>query len=126
MKSREVYLGIGFHRNVGTVEIESAICRFLKELGMELEAVKGLCTADFRKNEEIQEVSAKFGIPLFLFSRDEINSVDVQSKSAAMKVLNIKGVAEPCAILGAKRNKGGFKFVKRKSFDRKITLAVVT
>jgi cobalamin biosynthesis protein CbiG len=42
-----------------------------------------------------------------------------------MDAFNIKGVAEPCAILGAKRNNGGYKTVKRKSFDRKITLAVV-
>ncbi len=123
--NKNVYLGIGFHRNVEAVEIEKAICRFLEELEIELKEVKGLCTVDFRKTEELQEVSAKFGIPLFCFSRDEINSVDVQSKSAAMEALNIKGVAEPCAILGAEGNGSGFKFRKRKSFDRKITLAVV-
>jgi len=105
--------------------MERAIWRFLEELGIELSEVKGLCTVDFRKTEELQEVSAKFGIPLLCFSRDEINSVDVQSKSAASSVFDIKGVAEPCAILGAMRNKGGFKFIKRESFDKKITLAVV-
>jgi len=42
-----------------------------------------------------------------------------------MEALNIKGVAEPCAILGAKRNGREFKFARRKSFDREITLAVV-
>jgi len=126
MKSREVYIGIGFHRGVEADEMESAIRRFLEELEIEPKEVKGLCTVDFRKNEELQEVSAKFGIPLFCFSRNEINGVNVQSKSAAMDALNIKGVAEPCAILGASRNKVQFKFVKRKSFDGKITLAVVS
>lgn len=125
MMAKGVYIGIGFHRNVEAVEIEKAIRRFLEELGIELKEVKGLCTVDFRKTEELQEVSAKFSIPLFCFSRNEINGVNVQSKSAAMEAHNIKGVAEPCAILGAKRNKGKFKFVKRKSFDGKITLAVV-
>ncbi|MCK4475384.1 MAG: cobalamin biosynthesis protein [Methanophagales archaeon] len=122
---KEVYVGIGFHLGVEAVEIENAIYAFLEELEIELKEVKGLCTADFRKTEQLQEVSYEFGIPLFLFSRDEINSVDVRSKSAATEALNIKGVAEPCAILGAKMNKDEFKFVKRKSFDRKITLAVV-
>lgn len=107
------------------VEIESAICKFLDELGIELKEVKGLCTADFKKTEHIGKVSEKLGTPLFFFSRDEINKVNVRSKSAAMDTFNLKGVAEPCAILGAKRNKSRFKFVKRKSFDRKITLAVV-
>ncbi len=125
MKSREAYIGIGFHRGVEAEEMESAIRRFLEELGIELKEVKALCTVDFKKTEELQEVSAKFGIPLFCFSRDEINGVNVQSKSAASDIFNIKGVAEPCAILGATRNKGKLKFVKRKSFDRKITLAVV-
>ena len=125
MNNKNVYIGIGFHRDVEAVEIEKAIRRFLEELGMKLKEVKGLCTVDFKKTEELQDVSAKFGIPLFCFSRNEINGVNVQSKSAAMEAHNIKGVAEPCAILGAERNKGNFKFLERKSFDGKVTLAVV-
>ena len=123
--NRDAYIGIGFHRNVEAEEIENVILRFLKELGINQKEVKGLCTVDFKNTESLREVSAKFGIPLFFFSRDEINSVNVQSKSAAMDAFNLKGVAEPCAILGASRNNAKCKFVKRKSFDRKITLAVV-
>ncbi len=123
---RDAYIGIGFHLDVEAVEIEHAIYTFLDELGMELKEVKGICTADFRKTKQLEEISSKFGIPLFLFSRDEINSVDVRSKSAATEALNIKGVAEPCAILGANRNKGRIKFMRRESFDKKITLAVVS
>jgi cobalamin biosynthesis protein CbiG len=125
MKSREVYLGIGFHRGVEAVDMERAILRFLGEFGIELSEVNGLCTVEFRRTEELQEVSAKFGIPLLCFSRAEINSAEVQSRSAASSVFDIKGVAEPCAILGAMRNKGRFEFMKRKSFDKRITLAVV-
>jgi cobalamin biosynthesis protein CbiG len=108
MKTRDVYLVIGFHTDVGAMEIERAIRKFLVEMDI---------------NQK--EVSAKFGISLLLFSRDEINSVNVQSKSAEMVAFNLIGVAEPCAILGATRNNTKCRFVKRKSFDRKITLAVV-
>ena len=125
MKSRDVYIGIGFHTDVRAKEMEQTIRRFLEDLEIALKEVKGLCTVDFRNTDELQEVSAKFGIPLLFFSRDEINSVNVQSKSAAMDAFNLKGVAEPCAILGATRNNAKCEFVKRKSFDRKITLAVV-
>ena len=123
--NRDAYIGIGFHRNVEAEEIENVILRFLKELGINQKEVKGLCTVDFKNTDSLREVSAKFGIPLLFFSRDEINSVNVQSKSAAMAAFNLKGVAEPCAILGATRNNTKCEFVKRKSFDRKITLAVV-
>ena len=125
MKTRDVYLGIGFHTDIGAVAIESAIRRFLEELDIKQKEVKGLCTVDFKNTESLREFSAKFGIPLLLFSRDEINSVNVQSKSAAMDTFNLKGVAEPCAILGATRNNAKCELVKRKSFDRKITLAAV-
>jgi cobalt-precorrin 5A hydrolase len=125
MKSIEAYIGIGFHRDVEAVELESVIRTFLEELGIELEEVKGLCTVDFKRTEQLEEISAGFGIPLFSFSPDEINRVDVQSRSAASGLFDIKGVAEPCAILGAMRDKGGFEFMKRKSFDKRITLAVV-
>jgi cobalamin biosynthesis protein CbiG len=124
--NRDAYIGIGFHRNVEAEEIETVILLFLKELGINQKEVKGLCTVDFKNTESLREVSAKFDIPLLLFSRDEINSVNVQSKSAAMDAFNLKGVAEPCAILGATRNNTKCKFVMRKSFDRKITLAVVS
>ena len=124
--NRDAYIGIGFHRNVEAEEIENVILRFLKELGINQKEVKGLCTVDFKNTESLREVSAKFGIPLLFFSRDEINSVNVQSKSAAMDAFSLKGVAEPCAILGAMRNNTKCEFVKRKSFDRKITLAVVS
>ena len=123
--NRDFYIGLGFHSDVDAGEIEQAIREFLEELDIEQNEVKGLCTVDFKNTEELQEVSAKFGIPILLFTRDEINCVDVQSRSAAMDAFNIKGVAEPCAILGANRNKGKIKFVKRKSFNRRITLAVV-
>ena len=126
MKTRDIYLGIGFHTDVRAIEIESAIRGFLVELNIDQKEVKGLCTVDFKNTESLREVSAKFGIPLLLFSRDEINRVNTQSKSAAMDAFNLKGVAEPCAILGASRNNAKCKFVKRKSFDRKITLAVVS
>ena len=125
MKSREVYIGIGFHRGVEAVEMERVIRMFLEEQGIELKEVKGLCTVDFKRTEQLEAVSAGFGIPLFSFSREEINSVDVQSRSAASSLFDIKGVAEPCAILGTMRDKGGFKFMNRKSFDRRITLAMV-
>ena len=123
--NKEVYIGIGFHRDVEAVELERVIRIFLKEEGIELEEVKGLCTVDFKRTGELEAVSAGFGIPLFSFSRAEINGVEVQSRSAASSLFDLKGVAEPCAILGAMKNKGGFEFMNRKSFDKRITLAVV-
>ncbi len=121
---RCLYIGIGFHRGVEAEEMESTIRRFLEELEIEQKEIKGLCTVDFKKTDELQEVSAKFGIPLFCFSRDEINSVNVQSKSAAMEAHNIKDVAEPCAILGANRNgrnntRRGEYWEKRQRSDKK-------
>jgi cobalamin biosynthesis protein CbiG len=70
MKTRDIYLGIGFHRDVRAIEIESAIRRFLVELNIDQKEVKGLCTVDFKNTESLREVSAKFGIPLLLFSRE--------------------------------------------------------
>jgi cobalamin biosynthesis protein CbiG len=89
-KDGGVYIGIGFHLGVEAAEIEKAIYTFLDELGIELREVKGLCTVDFRKTEQLEKVSSLLKKPLFSFSPDEINSVvDVQSKSAAMDAFNI-------------------------------------
>ncbi len=126
MKNRNVYIGAGFHSDVDTAEIERAIRTFLEELGIEPGEVRGLCTMDFERSKKLDEISARLGVPLFRFSRAEINSVeDVRSKSAAQTALNLKGVAEPCAILGAITNGVEYKHRRRKSFYKRITLAVV-
>ncbi|MHC1636419.1 MAG: cobalamin biosynthesis protein [Candidatus Methanospirareceae archaeon] len=124
MENREVFIGVGFHKDVSAEEIEGAIYGFLKELGIGLEEVEGLCTADFRRCKEIERVSAELSIPLLFFSKEEINSVEVKFPSKARN-LDVKGVAEPCAILAAKRKKKKVEYIKRKSYDKKITLAVV-
>lgn len=122
----EIYIGIGFHEGVTSVEMEDAISSYLMELAIELEYLRGLCTADFKVNKELKKVSNNFGVPLFSFSHDEINSTtDLLSKSAAEGVLNVKGIAEPCAILAARKNKRKFELVSKKAVTRNITLSVV-
>jgi len=122
----EIYVGIGFHEGVNSAEIEDAIFSYLRELAIEPECLRGLCTADFKVNEELKKVSNHLGVPIFSFNHDEINSTNYSlSKSAAHDVLKIKGVAEPCAILAAKKNKRRFELVSKKVITRDITLSVV-
>ncbi len=122
----EVYIGIGFHDKVNSMEIEAAIISCLKELAIDLKFLKGLCTADFKVNEELKKASKSLNIPIFSFRPEEINSVnDSLSKSAAREFLKIKGVAEPCAILAAKKNSQKFELIYKKVFTPDITLSVV-
>ena len=76
MKTRDVYLGLGFHTDVRAMAIERAIHMFLVELDIDQKEVKGLCTVDFKNTESLREVSAKFGIPILFFSRDEIKQCE--------------------------------------------------
>ncbi|MEM2925409.1 MAG: cobalamin biosynthesis protein [Methanocellales archaeon] len=126
----EFYIGIGFHYRVNSNQIEAAINSCLKELNIDPSFLKGLCTVDFKVNEELKKASSNLKIPIFSFSSEEINSLDYSlSKSAALEVLKIKGVAEPCAILAAKlaakEKKLKFKLITRRVYKQNITLAVV-
>lgn len=122
----EIYIGIGFHEGVNSAEIESAIFSYLRELAIEPKCIRGLCTVDFKVNEELRKVSKNLGIPIFSFHVDEINSINgLLSKSAAKDILKIKGIAEPCAILAARKNKWRFESIGKKAIDRNMTLSVV-
>lgn len=122
----EIYIGIGFHDRVNSTQIEAAINACLREFQIDPRFLKGICTVDFKVNEELKKASSNLRIPIFSFSSEEINSLNHSiSKSAAFEVLRVKGVAEPCAILAARRNKRKFELIAKKAFTSDITLSVV-
>jgi cobalamin biosynthesis protein CbiG len=126
----EVYIGIGFHDKVNSSEIEAAVTLCLREFKIEPKFLKGLCTVDFKVNEELKKAAENLKVPIFTFSSEEINEVsdevsEMLSKSAAFEVLKLKGVAEPSAILAAKKNKRRFELIAKKVYTSNITLSVV-
>jgi len=122
----EIYVGIGFRDVVTSDELKNAVLSHLKELSINSEFLRGLCTVDFRVNEQLQKAAKELQVAIYPFIPTEINSLmDPLSKSAATAFLGLRGVAEPSAILMAKKRGGPFEIVSRKPFGKKIVLSVV-
>jgi cobalt-precorrin 5A hydrolase len=99
-----ITLGLGMNRDTPTSEIANAVKRFCYEHGLEINQVKKL--ASFRaKADEVGllEFADESKLEIDFFDEDAINALTEEfSPSQATKFFNIKGVAEPAALLASK------------------------
>lgn len=104
-------LGIGCRRGVSAEEVKAAVLKFLSS-GEEkpnmpgAAAIRAAATITVKRDEEgLLEAMETLGLPLLFFSADTINSYcgEFTETEAAKRQLGVKAVAEPCALLAAKR-----------------------
>ncbi len=100
-----IYLGLGMDKGTPMEILFKAVNYFLFEHNLRLEDVKGLASFTAKTDEKgLNDLSKKLNLPLSFYSEGEINSLEgVFSKSRASDFFNIKGVAEPSAILASKQ-----------------------
>jgi cobalt-precorrin 5A hydrolase len=100
---KEITLGLGMNRGTPKEDITNAVKRFCYEHGLELSQVSRV--ASFRaKSDEVGllEYAKSANITLEFFDEDTINALTENfSPSQATKFFNIKGVAEPAALLAS-------------------------
>ena len=101
---QEISIGLGMNRNTPKEEIANAVKRFCYEHGLEISQVTKL--ASFRaKADEVGllEFADASRLEIEFFDEDAINALTENfSPSQATKFFNIKGVAEPAALLASK------------------------
>ena len=121
IRIKPIVLGVGLNRGTPLEELETNILDFLIEKDLKLEDVKIIASFDAKNDEEaLQLFSEKYKIPLAFYAKDEINQLNEDfSESKAQEFFDIKGVAEPTAVLAAP-----FKtlFIRKKIYQN-ITIA---
>lgn len=101
--TRFVTLGIGCDRGVSQQTLEEAVQAALSSLGETHVAVCGLASID-KKGDEVALVNMakERGIPLRLFTAQELSQVDVPNPSdVVLKFMGTPAVAEAAAMLAA-------------------------
>lgn len=118
----KITLGIGCNRGVGAYEIADAYNEFLQTNGLAKEDIKNIASFSAKEDEiGLLEFAKINGFEITFYKKEEINSLAKDfSHSAAQKFFEIKGVAEPSAILASTFKELIFKKV---SYDKKITIA---
>lgn len=100
---KEVVLGLGMNRGTPVEEINKAVVRFCFEHGLEQKQITKLASFRAKADEEgLLKYALHVNKPLEFFDEDAINALAQEfSPSQATKFFNIKGVAEPAALLAS-------------------------
>ncbi|QXE90498.1 cobalt-precorrin 5A hydrolase [Geomonas subterranea] len=119
----DLCLGIGCNRGTTAEEIEAVVSRHLGQISLSERSINCLASAQAKGDEVgLLAYAEKKGIPLVLFSSDELNGVEVPSPPSehAFNAIGARGVAEPAALLAS----SGGRLLLNKVRDGNVTLAV--
>lgn len=142
--NRRTTIGIGCRRGVTSEDVAQAVRETLDGAGIALDDVRSAATIDLKRDEQgLIEGVRSLGLPLVFFSTDEINRLDgeFEPSKAAERQLDVKAVAEPCALLAAgvggipagigpaiegkvKEKRARLILPKTVSGERKVTIAI--
>ncbi len=112
-------VGVGYRRGVEAEDIVNAVSKALSEVGISLDDVKILATAEIKKEDAaIRRAAEILSLPVGFVSGEAINSMDVDESGAS--IVGLKSVAEACALFYSKRG----ELVLRKRVYGGVTVAI--
>ncbi len=117
-----LFIGIGCNRGVCREKIKRAFLIFLEKYSLKREQIKALASFEAKKSEKgLLEFAEEFKLEIKFFDKESINSLESDfSRSFAKKYFDIKGVAEPSAVLASRYRE---LVIKKESFFKEITIA---
>jgi cobalt-precorrin 5A hydrolase / precorrin-3B C17-methyltransferase len=123
IRPKNLVAGVGCNSNTSESEIEEAVKHVLDEEGFSHLSLRAIATIDKKGNEPgLCAFALGRGLPLLLFSPEELNQVPgVSPSEAARKATGAQAVAEPSAILGT--NGGELLMKKRRMGNVTVALA---
>jgi cobalt-precorrin 5A hydrolase len=120
---KDIIVGIGARKGVEAHHIVKAVVGSLKEMGISIERVRLIATAEVKSREEgILQASRDLGVPLKIIGMHQIADFPLPARESAVvrKHVGVGGVCEPAALL-AGRN--AVLIMQKKNF-RTLSLAV--
>lgn len=96
-------LGVGCRKLCNPEGIDDYIESALSEKNIAKESVAGISTIDLKKDEPLlHQLSERFGVPLHIYSAQELEGIDVPNPSAKVEsVTSVPGVSEAAALKSA-------------------------
>ncbi len=118
-----IYLGIGCNRDTSFEDIEASVLWFLNKYNLKLGQIKNIGSFEAKNDEKgLLEFASKYNFDIKFFTKEEINSLEQDfSESQATKFFDLKGVAEPSAVLLSKYKE---LVIKKEVYEKKITIAL--
>jgi cobalamin biosynthesis protein CbiG len=129
LRPRVLCAGIGCNRNTTKKEIAEAVGSLFDSAGLSPRSISTLASIDLKKDEKgLIAFARDNGHEIEFFGRDELNRIaeehDIRGSAAVQAATGAVAVAEPAALLGAKRISGKFSLIIPKEKRGNVTLAI--
>ncbi len=121
-----ICIGIGCNRGTKARDFKTAVTELLKKAKISPESVESYASIDLKIDEAgmLDFVNGEQR-PIHFYTKDQLNSVDgVSSSAAVINATGAKGVAEPAAVLAAAQKNCSTELLVRKHKWKDVTAAI--
>jgi cobalt-precorrin 5A hydrolase len=121
-RPKSLVVGIGLHWDTSEETIKSGIDTVFKENGLSFQSIRNVASINRKaKVKGLEEYSIQYGIPIEIYDKDRLASVDVPNPSATVqKFEGTPSVSEASSLLSSK----GELVVPKQKLPPNLTLAV--
>jgi cobalt-precorrin 5A hydrolase len=121
-RPKSLVVGIGLHWDTSKETIESGINTVFEERGLCFQSIRNIASIDRKaKVKGLEEFSMQYGIPLEIYEKDRLASVDVPNPSATVqKFEGTSSVSEASSLLSSQ----GELVVPKQKLPPNLTIAV--
>jgi len=118
----KVFLGIGCNRDTSFKIIDMSVKIFLAKYNLTIEQIENIGSFEAKKDEVgLLEFAKKYNFNIKFYEKDDINSLENNfSPSASKKFFDLKGVAEPSAILCSQYKE---IIIKKQVYNKSVTIS---
>lgn len=125
LRPKRVVVGLGSRKGVSPEAVLEAVKEAMNLLGLPLERIDLLATAEPKKHEKgIVETAGELGLTLEIIPLHDLENFkhpDISDSALVREIFGVAGICEPAALIGAGR---GSKLIFRKKAFNKVTVAV--
>jgi cobalt-precorrin 5A hydrolase len=121
-RPKSLVIGIGLHWDTSKETIESGINSVLKEKGLSFQSIRNIASIDRRaKVKGLEEFSVQYRIPVEIYEKDRLASVDVPNPSATVQRFEgTSSVSEAASLLSS----NGDLIIPKQKLPPNLTIAV--
>jgi cobalt-precorrin 5A hydrolase len=118
----KVYLGIGCNRGTSFKIIDTSVKIFLAKYNLSIDQIQNIASFEVKQDEEgLLQFANKYNFDIEFYKKEDINALeDNFSPSASTKFFDLKGVAEPSAILCSQYKE---LIVKKQVYNKSVTIS---
>jgi cobalamin biosynthesis protein CbiG len=129
LRPKSLCVGIGCNRGTSKEEIEKDLKDLFRKEKLAYHSIRGLASIDIKRDEEgLIEFARDNGFIIDFFTKDELNEAisayHIKGSEAVKAATGAAAVAEPAAILSAKKVCGNIRLIKPKVKRGNVTLAI--